>query len=61
MKNSPRALKNGDTFRYLKQNLDSITDAQLEDEIFVGPQIRKIIKGLQLERRSYVNEKAAWK
>ena len=45
MKNFVKALNaDGEGFGYLKQEFPKITEAKLKEGIFVGPQIRKMMK-----------------
>ena len=41
----------GDTFRFLKEMFPKLTDAKLSGGIFVGPQIRKVMKSDIKENR----------
>jgi hypothetical protein len=45
MKNFVKAMdKNGTRFMYLKHKLLRLSDAKIKEGIFVGPQIRELIK-----------------
>jgi hypothetical protein len=41
--------------------LSSLSEAKLKDGIFIGPQIRKVLKDEKLENCLSDNEKAAWR
>ena len=61
MKNFVKALdKNSDAFRYLQKIFPNITEGKLKEGIFIGPQIRKIMKDSQFENLLSVKEKSAW-
>lgn len=36
--------KNGTGFQYLKEKLPKISDAKIKEGVFIGPQIRQVIK-----------------
>jgi hypothetical protein len=41
--------------------LSSLSEAKLKDGIFIGPQIRKVLKDEKFENCWSANEKAAWR
>jgi hypothetical protein len=50
MKNFVKAMdKNGTGFMYLKHKFPRLSDAKIKEGIFVGPQIRELIKDEQFE------------
>lgn len=52
MKNFVKALdKNNEAFKYLKEVFPKLSDANLKEGIFIGPQIRKILKDKQFEEK----------
>lgn len=62
MKNFVKALdKDGDALKYLKQIFPKLSDAKLKEGIFVGPQIRKILKDKKFHQTLSNVELAAWK
>ena len=61
MKNFVKALKpNGEGFGYLKQLFPRITDAKIKEGIFVGPQIRQVLKDEVFPSKLSDLERAAW-
>lgn len=61
MKNFVKAIdRNGNGFLYLKEKFPKISDAKIKEGIFVGPQIRELIKDEQFEEKLNVLEKSAW-
>lgn len=61
MKNFVKALdKEGDAFQFLKLKFPGLSDAKLKEGIFVGPQIREVIKDDAFDKTLDPTEKAAW-
>ena len=61
MKNFVKALnKDSDAFLYLAQKFPAISEAKLKAGIFVGPQIREVLKDADFENSMTPKEKAAW-
>lgn len=61
MKNFVKAMdRNGRGFMYLKEKFPRISDAKIKEGIFVGPQIRELIKDENFEGRLNDLEKRAW-
>ena len=61
MKQFVKALDtNGDCFKYLVKRFPGLTDAKIKGEIFVGPQIRELMKITQFEDVMTNVEKNAW-
>jgi len=61
MKNFVKAMdKDGEGFRYLKSKFPRISDAKLKEGIFVGPQIRELIKDENFKIKLNDTEKRAW-
>ena len=60
-KNFVKALKpDGEEFGYLKQLFPKITDAEIKEGIFVGPQIRQVLKDEVFHSKLSDLESAAW-
>ncbi|KAH9631061.1 hypothetical protein HF086_015046 [Spodoptera exigua] len=53
--------RNGSGFLYLKEKFPKISDAKIKEGIFVGPQIRELIKDSRFEEKLSDLEKSAWK
>nr|XP_036219079.1 uncharacterized protein LOC118680996 [Bactrocera oleae] len=61
MKNFVKAInKDGAGFQYLKTKFPRISDAKLKEGIFVGPQIRELMKDEAFESKLSKTEKRAW-
>ncbi|KAJ8716001.1 hypothetical protein PYW08_013286 [Mythimna loreyi] len=61
VKNFVKALdKEGPAFQYLKTIFPKLSDAKLKEGIFVGPQIRKLMKDTDFEKTLNDNELNAW-
>jgi len=45
---------------YLREKFPSLSEAKLKEDIFIGPQIRKIIKDEYFDKHLQGDEKAAW-
>lgn len=61
MKNFVKAMdKEGEGFMYLKQKFPHLSDAKIKEGIFVGPQIRHLLKDLTFEAKLNTTEKKAW-
>lgn len=62
MKNFVKAMdRNGNGFLYLKEKFPRISDAKIKEGIFVGPQIREIIKDPIFDEQLNTLEKSAWR
>lgn len=60
-KNFVKAMdKDGAGFRYLKEKFPRVSDAKIKEGIFVGPQIRTLIKDEQFRTVLSQVEKSAW-
>jgi hypothetical protein len=60
-KNFAKAMdKNGAGFMYLKHKFPKLRDAKIKEGIFVGPQVRELIKDEQFEEQLNEMGKAAW-
>jgi hypothetical protein len=46
---------------YLKNNFPRISNAEIKEGVFVGPQIRELIQNVKFEDQLSELEKAAWK
>ncbi|KAJ4446532.1 hypothetical protein ANN_13228 [Periplaneta americana] len=53
--------KQGCGFQYLKEKFITLSDDKLEESIFIGPQIRKVIADSLFEKKLFVTEKMAWR
>jgi hypothetical protein len=51
---------NGAGFMYLKRKFPRLSDAKIKDEIFLGPQIRELIKDEQFVKQMNEVGKSAW-
>lgn len=61
MKNFVKAMdKEGEGFAYLKKMFPKISDAKLKEGIFVGPQIRQLMRDAHFEATLTPNELRAW-
>ena len=61
MKNFVKALdKEGDAFKYLHQRFPHISDGKLKAGIFVGPQIRDLLKDTKFTLHMNTIERSAW-
>jgi len=47
-------------FTYLRQKFPRLSEAKLKEDIFIGPQIRDLIKDEYFDRLFQGDEKAAW-
>jgi hypothetical protein len=62
MKNFVKAMDmNRDDFQYLKLKFPTLSDAKIKEGIFVGPQIRVLLKDEHFESVLYSMELEAWK
>jgi hypothetical protein len=61
MKNFVKAMdKESDGFLFLKQKFPRISDAKIKEGIFVGPQIKELMRDSNFDEVLNENEKAAW-
>jgi len=61
MKNFLKAMNQGEAaFIYLWEKFPRLSEAKLKEGIFIGPQIRDIIKDKYFDKLLEGNEKAAW-
>lgn len=61
MKQFVKALsKEGDCFKYLRDKFPALSEAKIKEGVFVGPDIRKLMKDPQFETKMNVKEKVAW-
>ena len=62
MKNFVKALdKEGKAFQYLCTKFPKISDAKIKEGIFVGPQIREVLRDTEFVSTHEVQELPAWK
>lgn len=60
-KNFVKAMdKNGAGFTYLKQKFPKISETKIKEGIFIGPQIRELLKDLEFQQQLSSTEKSAW-
>lgn len=60
-KNFVKAMdKNGAGFLYLKEKFPRVSDAKIKEGVFVGPQIRTLIKDVKFDGLLSKKEKIAW-
>ena len=52
--------KEGQAFRYLRNKFTKISDAKVKEDIFVGPQIRQLMKDPAFDEVLTVQEKETW-
>lgn len=53
MKQFVKALpKDGNTFKYLCLSFPTLSDAKLKEGIFTGPNIRKLLKDAEFEKKN---------
>jgi hypothetical protein len=61
MKQSVKALpREGECFKYLCKKFPGLSDAKLEQDIVVGPDITKLLSGDLFETTMKTAEKEAW-
>ena len=61
MKNFVKAInKNGTAFHYLRQKFPRLSEAKIKEGIFVGPQIRNLLKDEHFDTILEGKEKKAW-
>ena len=61
MKNFVKALhKNGAAFQHLSTVFSGLSAAKLKEDIFVGPQIREVLKDTDFEELLNLKELRAW-
>lgn len=62
VKNFVKKLDNdGKAFQHLRNKFPKMSDAKVKEGVFVGPQIRKMMKDLEFEKAMRPVEKRAWK
>jgi len=61
MKNFVKAMNQEEAaFTYLREKFPRLSEAKLKEDIFIGPQIRDLIKDEYFDKLLQVSEKAAW-
>ena len=61
VKNFVKAIRsNSDAFSYLKELFPRLSEAKLKEGIFIGPQVRKLIKSTLFRDKLTEPEKCAW-
>ena len=62
MKNFVKAMdRDGQAFKYLRDKFPRMSDAKVKEGVFVGPQIRDILRDEQFDRLITGDEQCAWK
>jgi hypothetical protein len=62
MKQFVKALpKEGECFKYLCDQFPGLSEAKLKEGVFVGPDIRKMMKDDTFKKKIETNERNAWK
>ena len=62
MKNFVKSLnKDREAFQYLRQTFPRLSDAEIKEGNFLGPQIRKIVKNSTFDQILEGKEEAVWK
>ncbi|GBN65419.1 hypothetical protein AVEN_63569-1 [Araneus ventricosus] len=61
MKQLVKALpKEGECFKYLCDQYSDLSEAKLKEGVFIGPDIRKILKDENFETKMETNGRKAW-
>jgi hypothetical protein len=61
VKNFVKAMKQEEAaFTYLRKNFPRLNEAKLKEGVFIGPQIRDLIKEEYFDKLIPGDEKAAW-
>ncbi|GBM72250.1 hypothetical protein AVEN_221184-1 [Araneus ventricosus] len=61
MKQFVKALpKEGECFKYLCDQFPGLSEAKLKEGVFVGPDIRKMMKDENFETKMEANERISW-
>ncbi|GFU24274.1 uncharacterized protein TNCV_3395931 [Trichonephila clavipes] len=60
MKRFVKSLEKGECFKYLCEQFPGLSDAKLKEGIFVGPDIRKLLKDKMFVTKMEMKEKKAW-
>jgi hypothetical protein len=61
MKDFVKAMdQTGPAFRYLAEKFPGISAAKIKEDVFIGPQIRKLFRNEQYDHNLSGNEKRAW-
>ncbi|GBM69221.1 hypothetical protein AVEN_210442-1 [Araneus ventricosus] len=61
MKQFVKALpKEGECFKYLCGQFPGLSEAKLKEDVFVGPDIKKMMKDEKFETKMETNERKAW-
>ena len=55
------AKSNSSGFKYITRKFSNISDAKLKEGIFVGPQVKELMKDTDLEKTLTELERDAWK
>lgn len=62
IKNFVKKLKPGSkSFLYIREKFPRLSEAKVKEGVFVGPQIKKLMKDLEFDKTLERNEKLAWK
>ncbi|GFU71227.1 uncharacterized protein TNCV_3782131 [Trichonephila clavipes] len=60
MKQFVKALNKGECFKYLFEQFPGLSDAKLKEDIFVGPDIRKLLQDETFVTKMEMKERNAW-
>lgn len=61
MKQFVKALdKTGDCFRYLNKDFANLPEGKMKEDMFVGPDIRRLMKDNKISEHMKLIEKDAW-
>ena len=61
IKNFVKALDNdSDAFRYLCSKFPELSYAKVKEDVFIGPQIRKVIAGTHFQDLLHDSERNSW-
>jgi len=52
--------KTGHGFEYVRNKFPNVSDAKIKDSIFIGPQIKELMQGKQLDEDLIETERNAW-
>jgi hypothetical protein len=59
MKNFVKAMNQGAVFTYLRENFPRLSEVKFKEDIFIGPQIRDLLKEEYFDNLIEGDEKAA--
>ena len=53
-------VRDGNALGYLKSKFPKLSEGKIKEGVFIGPQIRKLMQGLEFYERLSSEEKKAW-